>query len=82
MANGADAELFQVLRRQARKNRFVNFVFAKCRGIPLEAEALQPLCGIHGVARVCLLSANMILCLGRPVPTSDQVWDRLFQIML
>ena len=52
MANGADADVFQVLCRQAQENRFVNFVFAKCRSIPLEAEALQPLCGIHGVARV------------------------------
>ena len=82
MANGADADVFQVLCRQAQENRFVNFVFAKCRSIPLEAEALQPLCGIHDVARVCLLSASMILYLGRLVPTSDQVWDRLFRIML
>ena len=37
MANGADADVSQVLCRQAQENRFVNFVFAKYRSIPLEA---------------------------------------------
>ena len=65
MANGANADVHKIFATQARQDRFVNFVFAKCRGIPLEAEALQPLCGIHGVARVCLLEPTSTTCSAR-----------------
>src|SRR5262249_26892731 len=34
------------------------------------------------VSRVYLLSVNMILCLGRLVPTLDQFWDMFSRIML
>jgi len=47
-----DTEVFQILRRQVRQDLFVNLVFAKCRCIALEAEALQPSCEFHNVARM------------------------------
>ena len=37
-----DAKLFQVLRRQARKNRLVYLILAECRLVLSEAQAPQP----------------------------------------
>ena len=48
----------------------------------LADETVARLAELPRINRVCWLSASMILYLGRLVPTSDQVWDRLFRIML
>jgi hypothetical protein len=38
MPNNTDAEILQVLRRQAQQDRFVDLIFAECRLIPFEAR--------------------------------------------
>jgi hypothetical protein len=42
MTNRADADLLQVLRREARQGLFVNLVLAEFRLVSFEAEAPQP----------------------------------------
>ena len=80
MANGANADVHKIFATQARQDRFVNFVFAKCRGIPLEAEALQPLCGIHGVVRMCLLEPANTTCSARRNRTTTAKALRLLHL--
>ena len=47
MSERGNAKLFQVLRRQARKNRFVNLVLAERSLILSEAKAPQPNHNVH-----------------------------------
>ena len=42
MANRTNADFFQVLLRQARKDPFIYLVVAECRLILPEAQAPQP----------------------------------------
>src|SRR6201986_4343913 len=46
-AFAGNADIFQVLGRQARQQRFVDIVFTKCRFVLLQAEAQQPAAKIH-----------------------------------
>jgi hypothetical protein len=48
----SDAQVLQVLRRWARKNRFVNLVVAERSLISFEAKAPQPTSDVHGGAPV------------------------------
>jgi hypothetical protein len=50
MPHKADAQVLQVLERQARQNGLVDFVFAKGRFIAIEPEAAQPSSDVHGNA--------------------------------
>jgi hypothetical protein len=50
MPECADAKLFQVLGRQARKDPLANLVLAECGLIPFEAQAPQPTHKVHGGA--------------------------------
>jgi len=47
MTDDADAQILQVFRRQARKNSFVNLVFAERSLILSEAKAPQPDHDVH-----------------------------------
>ena len=47
MPDNRDAEVFQVLTRQARKNRLIYLIFAECRLILPEAQAPQPDHNVH-----------------------------------
>ena len=47
MPDDADAQILQVLRRQARKDRFVNLVLAERSLILSKAEAPQPNHNVH-----------------------------------
>ena len=51
MPECCDAKLFQVLRRQARKNRLVYLILAECCLILPEAQAPQPDHNVHSCAR-------------------------------
>ena len=50
MPDNADAQILQVFRRQARKNRFVNLVLAERSLISFEAKAPQPTSEVHNGA--------------------------------
>ena len=47
MPNGRDAELLQVLLRQAREDRLVYLILAECRLVFFEAQAPQPDHNVH-----------------------------------
>jgi D-xylulose 5-phosphate/D-fructose 6-phosphate phosphoketolase/XFP C-terminal domain len=49
-----DAKILQVLRRQARQDRVVDFIVAECRPVLLEAKPPQPTSDVHGGALVRL----------------------------
>jgi hypothetical protein len=66
MTNRTDAKLFQVLVRQARKNRLVYLVLAECRLILPEAKAPQPGHDVHDDA---LLRSPRIMVLPERVST-------------
>ena len=50
MSNDTDAQVLQVLRREARKNRFVNLILAERSLISFEAKAPQPTSEVHNGA--------------------------------
>jgi len=52
MPDGADPELFQVLRRQFRKNLDVDFIIPKRGLVSSEAEPSQPISDIHRRSRI------------------------------
>jgi hypothetical protein len=79
MANGANADVLKVVSRQARQDRFVDFVFAKRCSILLEAEPLQPPSEVHDVACMCLLEpANTTCSASRNRITTAKALRRLF----
>ena len=50
MSDDTDAQVLQVLRRQARKNRLVNLVVSECPFVSFEAKVPQPNQDVHGGA--------------------------------
>ena len=63
MADDRDAKVFQVLRRQVRKNRLVYLVLAECGLILSEAQAPQPDHDVHRGAPQSIVVS--IICGGR-----------------
>ena len=52
MPQSRDAKLFQVLRREGRKDPFVNLIFAECGLVLFNSEAPQPPAEVHDGARM------------------------------
>ena len=67
MPECGDAKFFQVLGRQARKDRLVYLILAECRLIRPEAQAPQPDHDVHDGAPKLRLAASW----SRPVRVSS-----------